>query len=106
MKQQPYIRTNEEVGLPAFSQLGEGYAVLICHLNNLTKEKEWTPIHNSWGYPYAQLGHAIRKAHTYVNHGFGYNICIVNIANGEIMWASWELNDNHQLYVEQGDMAK
>ena len=39
MKQQPYIRTNEEVGLPAFSQLGEGYAVLICHLNNLTKEK-------------------------------------------------------------------
>jgi len=106
MKQKHYIRTNQEVGLPPFNQLNEGYAVLLCHHNRSTNQKEWTPIHNSWGYPYTQLGHAVRKAQTYVNWGYNHYIAIVNIASGEIMWASWELNDNNKLYIEQGELAK
>jgi hypothetical protein len=106
MKKQKHIRTNEEVGLPPFSHMTEGYAVLLCDKYISKNQREWTPIHNSWGYPYVQLGHAIRKAEAYVNGGYTNYLAVVNVADGKIMWASWELNDNPKMYIEKGELAE
>ena len=101
MKKQIYIRTTEEVGLPSFNQMQKGYAVMTYH------NQQWNPIHNSWGYPYTQLGHAIRKAYTYVAWRMkNSHVCIVEVTSGKIMWASWELNDHADCYIEHGEMAE
>lgn len=107
MKKQTRIREPEEIGLPDFSQMIEGYILLmtITQNENGTAITKWTPIHNSYGYLYDRLGNAINRVEYYTKYCTGRHICIMNVATGKIVWATWELKDNPHYYVEIGDVV-
>tara|TARA_R100000458_G_scaffold2425_1_gene1984 strand:+ start:1835 stop:2149 length:315 start_codon:yes stop_codon:yes gene_type:complete len=101
------IRTEMEIGLPPITKIQRGYAVFVS-----TKYKgfsrEWTPVQNSWGYPYVQLGHAINKAKSEMRWRQGRNshICVVDISTMETKWASWEQTQDSNFYVKKGDRVQ
>ena len=92
--------------LPPKYHLATGYQVLVfgaCWGNN--KHGGWTPIHNTWGFPYTIKGFAIKRAEQimswYRNHGVNNNKMfarVIDMATGEDVWRSENISVNGDCY--------
>tara|TARA_Y100000004_G_scaffold11452_1_gene12403 strand:- start:3847 stop:4119 length:273 start_codon:yes stop_codon:yes gene_type:complete len=83
--------------IPPFSRIAKGYQVLVCNSYDKTHDGQsncWTPTMNSWGCAYAIKGFAIKKAKRYLSwyrsHTREMLVCIMEQSSGDIVWKSWE----------------
>ena len=69
------------------------YQVMICSNANTYWNKAWTPVGNSWGFPYSIKGFAINSAKKWVSqltyqHPSEVYVRVVNLSTGVDVWRS------------------
>ena len=92
--------------LPHKYHLAEGYQVLILGACwGKGANEGWTPINNTWGFPYAYKGFAINRAKQmmswYNNNGKPNNKMfarVINMTTGEDVWQSDNISSNGNYY--------
>ena len=92
--------------LPSKYHLSTGYQVLIfgaCYGKNANDG--WTPINNTWGFPYTYKGFAINRARRimswYANSGQTNNKMfarVIDMVTGEDVWRSENISVNRDFY--------
>ena len=101
-KHQKYVRQPQEVGLsPIHCQTENSYTVMVSWING-NGEMQWNPIHNTWGWAYTQLGHAIRRAQSYKHRSNQNRVCVIRTHTGEVVWADWEV-EGSESYIGKGE---
>ena len=97
------VRQPQDVGLPPIHHIQKGqFSVMISR--NIGGERTWIPIHNTWGWTYTQLGHAIRRARVFKIHNQHERVCVIKTDTLEVVWADWEVEDEPS-YIEKGYSA-
>ena len=81
-------------GIPPSCAMKENrYQVMICSNSHANWDKAWTPVGNSWGFPYSIKGFAINCAKQWLSHlartspSLVY-VRVVNLSTGVDVWRS------------------
>tara|TARA_R110000765_G_scaffold24583_2_gene61481 strand:+ start:8207 stop:8476 length:270 start_codon:yes stop_codon:yes gene_type:complete len=74
--------------IPPTYKLTKGYQAMIwCPSGGA---KGWTPLSNSWGYPYTYKGFAINKCKAYQYYNFHKDsfFQVIELSSSEVVWQS------------------